>query len=275
MKILLITGDILPCWASTIRANELKNRWQGDNVDVVGTFNGNSKDYDIIHILYSGGISRYLELVSNNPNTIFTSVASLRTLENMYDDDVTLKSIYQNSKKIVAFNPILKQKTIELIGNNYSDKVVYIPNGVDEKLFNRKFTVGFVCSNLSYEYKGLPIIKQACDNLGIDLLITKCDYPNTVTPHNEMPDFYNKIDCLCIASLGEGTNNPTMEALAMNKPVISTKTGIAEELQGLILVERTVEGIMKGIEKLLPRKQILEKYTWDIIAKQYYGLYHG
>lgn len=88
-----------------------------------------------------------------------------------------------------------------------------------------------------------------------------------------MPDFYRQIDCLVVASSSEGCNNPTLSALAMNKPVISTKVGIAEELEGVTLVERNVESIKKALRHVSGRIQILEKYTWDIVAAQYHNLY--
>lgn len=274
MKILLITGDVLGPWAITFRANELKKRWRNDEVEIVSEFYGDIKEYDIIHILFSAGIGKYHELICQNPNKIYTSVVSENTLDYTWDSEEVLYDIFKNSKNIVCLNPRLKKEVVNLIGILHSHKAVYIPNGVDEKLFkSKKFVVGFVGSNFSKEYKGLYLIKEACENLNLELIINDCNYPDHVTPREEMPSFYEKIDCLCIASIGEGSNNPTLEALSMNKPVISTRTGIAEELEGVILVERNVESIMKGIRKVYARKSILENYTWDKIAKQYYDLY--
>ena len=75
------------------------------------------------------------------------------------------------------------------------------------------------------------------------------------------------------ASISEGCNNPTLEALAVNKPVISTKVGIVGELEGIILTERNVESIKTALRKVSGRIQILEKYTWKVVAKQYRQLY--
>jgi glycosyltransferase involved in cell wall biosynthesis len=152
-------------------------------------------------------------------------------------------------------------------------KVHYIPNGVNAELFQKDFAVGFVGSKASHEYKGLPLIQEACARLGVKLIIQSNEWPNKITPLERMPDFYREINCLAVASIGEGSNNPTLEALSMNIPVISTNTGMAANLEGVILVDRTVEDIMAGIRTVYTRKQILEKYTWKIIAKQYDKLY--
>lgn len=273
MKILLITGDTISPWAITFRANELKKRWVNDHVEVVSSFDGNPDDYDIIHILFSAEIGiRYAEMIDKHPDQIFTSIVGKNTLEYVFDDEETLKDVFRKSRKIVCLNRDIQKMANELIGKEYSHKTIFIPNGVDEKLFNKKFTVGFVGSKFNMEYKGFNLIQEACKLLGIDLITTGDKYPDIIS-REKMPAFYEKIDCLCIASMGEGTNNPTLEALAMNKPVVSTRTGIAEELEGVILVDRTVESIMQGIRKIYTRKNILENYTWDQIAKKYYNLY--
>lgn len=282
MKILLITGDLFGPWAITFRANELKKRWVNDEVEVVSAFTGDPDYYDVIHILFSAEVGKYADLISKYPGQIYTSLVSANTLDYTWDSVETLRSVFQNSKKVVCLNPRLQQAVIALMGMEHASKAVYIPNGVDEILFShnlcngepKKFVVGFVGSNFSHEYKGLHLIKEACEKLDVELLMTNCDYPSSVTPREQMPGFYEQIDCLCLASLGEGTNNPTLEALAMNKPVISTRTGIAEELPGVILVDRTVESIMEGISKVYSRKNILENYTWDIIAEKYRNLYN-
>ena len=87
-----------------------------------------------------------------------------------------------------------------------------------------------------------------------------------------MPDFYKRINCLCIASKGEGTHNPTMEALAMNIPVISTDTGIAREL-GVIIVDRTVESIMEGIKRVYTHNLMEDKYSIKNMVQEYKKIY--
>jgi hypothetical protein len=276
-KILLIHGDNAP-WATSNRANEFKKRWINDEVDIVNFLKvPDGEPYDVIHVLFSGGISQLKEYIFKNRKKCFTTLASQRTLDELYDSKKDLIEVYSNCKGIVCQNRNLVNGLVNLIGNNYKDKMFYIPNGVDEQLFNKEFVVGFVGSDQAHntEYKGLHLVEQACKELGLTLKRTHNNYPSNVIPNDQMPEFYKSIDCLVMPSIGEGCNNPTMEALAMNIPVISTRVGIAEELDGVILVDRNVDSIKGALRKLSGRIQILEKYTWDKIAEQYHKLYEN
>ncbi len=265
MKILIIHADKFP-WATFYRAEALKKQWSNDWVDIVDRWHlPDGKEYDVIHILFSGGISKIKTFILANRNKTFTSLSSQRTLDGRFDRLDDLIEIYQKTVCCVCHNPELSEKLKELI---IQYNMVYIPNGVDEMLFRRKFIVGFVGINDGHDHKGLKLIKQACEELKLELRVIKKG-----KTQDEVRDFYKEIDCLALASLSEGCNNPTLEVLAMNKPVISTRVGIAEELEGVILVERNVESIKKELRKLSGRIQILEKYTWKIIAQKYRNLY--
>lgn len=266
MKILLIHNNLMR-WADTFRAEELKKRWTDDEVDIASALEPlpDGKKYDVIHFLYSGELTKSKDYILKHKDKVFTTLASERTFKSSYNDKEALIEIYKKTQCCVCQNSNLLIKLKELIGHN---NLVCIPNGVDEKLFNRKFVAGFVGAKYSNKHKGYELVKKACDDLGIELKVAhEHDYT-----HEEMPNFYKEIDCLIIASESEGCNNPTMEALAMNKPVISTKVGIAEDLEGVIIVDRSVESIMKALRKLSGRVQILD-YTWDKIAAQYHSLY--
>ncbi len=269
LKILLVKYDD-KSWATSHRAENLKKRLIQDEVSIVTNleFKNNAdellKQYDIVHILYSGGLSIFYDIFKKNPNKIITSVASHRSIEEWWDKKEVMDFIYKNSAAVIAFS----KKLQKLVKGS-----VYIPNGVDERVFkpNYAFNVGFV--GIRDEYKGFHLIEEACKRLGVNFLHDGNRYPHKIVPHHKMPEIYSEFDCLVIASLGEGCHNPTLEALAMNIPVISTNTGIADELDGVVLVERSVEGLMKGIRKVYARKQILEKYSWKEITKQYREIY--
>jgi len=267
MKILLIHNDKFR-WATTLRAEALKRQWVNDEVDIVyakNLLNGNQ--YDVIHFLYSGGITKSKQYILKYKDKIFTTLASFRTLDERFDKLNDLIEIYQKTVCCIAQNPILASKLKDL---TKQDNVIYIPNGVDGYLFNREFVVGYVGVKDSAEHKGLLLIQEACNQLNLKLLYLARlnDFP-----YERMPEFYKQIDCLVLASISEGCNNPTLEALAMNKPVISTDVGIASELEGVILVERDIESIKQALRKLSGRIQILEKYTWEKIAIEYKLLY--
>lgn len=271
MRILLVHNDKYR-WATTIRAEAFKREWKHDKVDIAYYRNlPAGEDYDVIHFLFSGGLTKVKDYILKYKNKTFTTLASQRTLDQYYDKLPDLIEIYQNTVCCVCQNLTLVRKFRKLIHQN---NVVYIPNGVDEVLFNRKFIVGFVGAIPDRtDHKGYTLIKQACAELGLELRMAHSGHEHDIKQYETMPDFYKCIDCLVLASVSEGCNNPTLEALAMNKSVISTRVGIAEELEGVILVDRNVESIKQALRKLSGRIQILEKYTWDTIAKRFYVLY--
>jgi len=266
MKILLIHADRHP-WATTHRAECLKKEWIEDEVDIAYIKNLPDGDkYDIIDVLYGCGISKIKDYILKYKHKTFTTLASRRTLESFLDKKEDLIEIYQKSICCVAQSLTLTNQLKELI---QQDNVIYIPNGVDTEFFNKLFIIGYVGEGhlINRKRKGYDIVKQTCDELGLELKSAMN------LPYEKMPEFYKQIDCLVILSDDEGCNNPTLEALAMNIPVISTKTGIVEELEGVIIVDRDVESVKKALRKVSGRIQILEKYTWKKIAKRYRQLY--
>jgi len=266
MKILLVTNNRMR-WADVFRAEALKKEWTDDEVTIINRWNlPDGNDYDIIHFLYSGALTKSKEYILKHKDKVFTSLVSLRSLDGMFDNKDELIDIFKQTRRCVCQNKSLFSKLRDLIG---LDRVAYIPNGVDTDLFNRKFIAGFVGAKDSNDHKGLDLAQQACDELGIELKVAN-EHSYT---HEEMPNFYKEIDCLIIPSKSEGCHNPTMEALAMNIPVITTIVGIALDLEGVFIVERNVESIKQALRKLSGRIQILEEYTWLNIAKQYRNIY--
>lgn len=267
MKILLVHNDKYK-WATTIRAEALKIQWINDEVEIVHSSElPNGDKYDIIHFLYSGGITKSRNYILKNKKKVFTTLASYRTLDCAFDKLKHLVQIYKETVFCVCHNKKLESRLKQLI---QQDNVIYIPNGVDEKLFDRKFVVGYIgAKKVIGDHKGIELAQHVCSELGLELRFAH-DIPHTI-----INEFYKTIDCLILPSLSEGCNNPTLEALAMNKPVISTDVGIADELEGVIIVERNIDSIKKALRKLSGRIQILENYTWKIIANKYHKLYEG
>lgn len=255
-------------WADTFRAEELKKRWIDDEVDIASALEPlpDGDKYDVIHFMYSGGLTESKEYILKHKDKVFTSLASQRTFKSSHNDSEALMDIYKETQGCVCQNRNLLMRLKKFVPGV---KATFIPNGVDTELFNRKFVAGFVGAKHSNEHKGLHLAQQACDELGIEL---KKAHEHNYT-HEDMPNFYKEIDCLILASESEGCNNPTMEALAMNKPVISTVIGIALDLEGVFTIDRNVESIKQALRKLSGRIQILEEYTWDKIANQYRNFY--
>lgn len=253
-------------WADVFRAEAFKKEWKDDEVDIVNRWHLPDGDkYDIIHFLYSGALTKTKDYILKYKDKVFTSLVSQRSLDGMFDKKRTLIDIFKKTRCCVCQN----KKLLEQLKKEGIENAVYIPNGVNTDLFYSKFVVGFVGAKDSNEHKGLDLAQKACEELGIELKIAKeWDYE-----HEDMPVFYRMIDCLIIPSRSEGCHNPTLEALAMNIPVISTDVGIASELEGVTIVGRNTESIKKALRKLSGRIQILEKYKWSQIANQYHKLY--
>jgi len=236
--------------------------------------------FDVIHFLFSGGLTEFKEQFKKYPNKFIITIVSHRSIEGWWDKEDEMLDIIKNSAQVICVSQKLKDAISKKFENQkfkpeeYTP-VTYIANGVDVKVFKpqKTFTVGFV--GRRHEYKGYDLIKEACEVLGVNFVHDGNEYPKNVTPHDEMPEIYDQFDCLAIASEGEGCHNPTLEALAMNIPVISTDVGIANELDGVTIVDRSVEGIVKGIKKVYSRSQILKDFTWDIIANKYLRIYEG
>lgn len=256
MKILLVHEDQKP-WAATFRAEALKKEWVDDEVDIIHCNQlPSGDDYDVIHFLYSGGLHKMRDYALKYKDKVFTSLASERT------DIEPLREIYAQTRCCVCHNPMLQEKIKEY-------RSVYIPNGVDTTLFKREFVVGYVGGIVGKDdYKGLALIEQACKELGLKLRKEEGN-----TDHKDMYWFYMNIDCLVLASKGEGCNNPTLEALAMNVPVISTDVGIAGYLEGVTLIDRDVESIKSALRQHCTSLQISEDYTWGKVAQRYHDLY--
>jgi glycosyltransferase involved in cell wall biosynthesis len=144
----------------------------------------------------------------------------------------------------------------------------FIPNGIFPQFSpDHGFTVGWAGNPRMHRegYKGEELIRRACSELGVEFRVA------TEIPFERMPNFYRSLDCYVCASEAEGFSTDAMECLAMNVPVITTRVGIPGELN-LIFVERSVEDIKRGIEKLFTERQVAE-YRWDAVCQRYEHLY--
>lgn len=131
----------------------------------------------------------------------------------------------------------------------------FVPDGIDEQFKPlRKKIVGY--AGKSQTYKGVSIIQGACKEFGAEFK------PAFKVPFEKMNEYYNSLDCYICASIAEGSPAPVLEALACNVPVITTDVGLAKHLN-VIKVERSVEGIVKGLKMLFGRDQVLPHFSWQ------------
>lgn len=140
----------------------------------------------------------------------------------------------------------------------------YIPDGL--MVEPASLRVGF--AGKPGAYKGTDLIEQACREIGAEF------WPATDMHPFEMMTWFRDIDVYCCNSQAEGFSTPVMEALALNKPVVSTRVGLPwfDQLAGVSWVERSVEGIKAGLLKHWPSRN-LDAYTWPVVADQFRALY--
>jgi len=168
-----------------------------------------------------------------------------------------------------------------------SAKIFYTPNGVDINLFrpiprqsNDVFTIGWA-GHSGHKGKRLNILRKVVDGIpGATILVQDKEH---YIPHNEMPEFYNRMDCYCCISESEGSNNSILEAMACGLPVISTPVGnvlrllkdcagvlIKDDLSDLkeVIITMMADENIKEIGNKA-RREILHGWAWKERALQY------
>lgn len=161
----------------------------------------------------------------------------------------------RDQKPELHFNKFMyltaNSKILYHITKQYTDRVVYAPNGVHEDLFTerikkpeQKFIVGWtgqktegglsIDKGNKIDIKGFnlilkPLQERLKKHSNIEFKILSNNYKRAI-PHHDMPDFYTDVDLQICTSFREGTPNPMFEAASCGKPLISTKVGAISEL---------------------------------------------
>jgi len=109
-------------------------------------------------------------------------------------------------------------------------------------------------------------------------------------PQNTLRDFYNQSKILILPSTSEGTAKVTIEAMACETPVISTKItgniGISiDQKTGYLVQPKNIKELTEKTEELLlneslrkkmgtfARKRIEKEFTWKTTAKKHIEIY--
>jgi glycosyltransferase involved in cell wall biosynthesis len=108
-------------------------------------------------------------------------------------------------------------------------------------------------------------------------------------PREETLGYYQEADIFVLPSLNEGMSNAMLEALACGLPIITTKTGGAEELMqegvnGLLVKQRDAKDLARALRVLAQdeplrlrmgsaSRALAESMSWQNIAKQYVEMY--
>jgi len=204
-----------------------------------------------------------------------------------YNDPANL----QNAAQIVAAS----NENILLRYGKVHPNVKLAPGGVNtEKFYYRQWTpsdpvtVGWAGSVHQWgeEFRGLPIIREACHRLNFDFEFALGDHKHRRT-EDEMVDYYHdRIDIYVEMSQSAGRQNGLVEAGACGLPVISAPVGIAEDLikhghNGFISA-RNVDDLCKNLNQAVAwantvgfnMRQTIEKdWSWRRHVKYFEVLF--
>lgn len=278
-----------------------------------------TEDFDLIHFFWRG------KLLGTDYNDFKNYVASLgynynEFLEKYFNKKIITTAVYDHlfleEKTMINTKRIVEKCDSYYVSSNRLKKIYdalelkkyptcTITDGVDlnqfypinierfDKIDNRKIIIGWV-GNSAWEsdkedFKGVnTILKPAIEELkkeGYNIETYFADRQERMIPHDEMVDYYSKIDLYICTSKIEGTPNPILEAMACGVPIISTDVGIVpdafgEKQKNYILEERSKECLKEKIKILLKNnkefkklsaenlKQILN-WTWGEISYQF------
>ncbi len=277
-----------------------------------------ARKYDLVHFFWRGHLSfledykdycrecglsyeGFVELYIK-PQKITTSV-----YDHLYLDDIKF------TNKILKYcqNYTVSSKKLYDIYNK-EDKIIKKPqmivtDGVDLKLFkpqnlerlttDKKIVIGWVGNSAwasdQEDFKGFnTIIKPLVDELikeGYPIDFKFADRQVKMTPYEEMPLYYSKIDLYLCASKIEGTPNPILESMACGVPIITTDVGIVKEAFGkkqrqFIVKERTKEAFKEQVIKLINNRDLMKElseenliqiqnWDWPIIMKKFHKFF--
>ena len=182
----------------------------------------------------------------------------------------------------------------------YLGNVYCCQNGVDTTLFfpsnappPSELTACWVGNANSMGNKGLDLMEEACRLAGIRFfaldLSSKIGKEKLFTQEELREHLYRNASFYLCASEYEGTPNPALEALACGLPVVTTRVGnmpeiIVDGVNGFI-VERSVEGILAGINRLKQanledlgknaRLSVENGWKWSDQVKKYENMFRA
>ncbi len=143
-----------------------------------------------------------------------------------------------------------------------------------KNLNNRPLVIGWVGNSAWEKDSGDPkgvntILKPAIKELqkeGLDIEMYFADRQERMIPHNEMVNYYSKLDLYICTSEMEGTPNPVLESMATGVPIISTDVGIVPDALGpkqkkYIMKERTKKELKRLIKEVYNNRKVLAELS--------------
>ena len=226
--------------------------------------------------------------------------------------DITIKLNYKLSNKIVLYSEdIIKEWNLEQYKNKISIANEYFID-IDEFKIKYKFNerenlVGYI-GRLSEEKGVLNFVKAIPEILkerkeikfmvgGDGLLRDKIEkYLNENNlddkvklvgwiPHNELPDYLNKLKLIILPSYTEGLPGTMLEAMACGTPVLATSVGAIPDVikdgeTGFIIKNNNSKDIANDVLRIIEhpdleritenaRSLVESKFTYDVTVENY------
>ena len=272
----------VPNWAWDIKTRQI-TKYLADEFDFVVEYFSDVRGKPVQDCdLYFTYECNFVNRLFGVPEEKIITGVTAHTYTNFSGFDEDLKrvgAIHANSKML--FGEI----------KEYNENCFYLPNGVDENLFEyntrnieREFTACFVGKD--NKYKGLrEIIRPACKKAGVKLkeLSGTVKNPDRID-HENMPEFYRDVDVVLIASKMDGTPNPLLEAASVGRTFIANSIGNVPEFyngdNGFIVDLKVAEYVEKlkwlkanrvacGKMGYESRTEVERNWTWATQAENY------
>jgi len=271
MKVLFVS-DLLDGWSihNTYKAfvkyipNITFDIVEGNKISLA-EFYDKAKNFDLVHLFYTCGIDKFIEYVRDNYSKCIVTIVNERTMAAVVNDERSnLEEIFSTCRILTS---VSKKMAEEYEG-------IYIPNGVNLDIFKeeKRNVVGFIGTETVN--KGIFLLRKVCKDLNLELL--ELLYGKNQVPYEEMYKQYKKMSVLVLPSESEGCSNVVLEALSMNIPVITTKTGIWQDLQDYVMfVDLSYNSLRNALRKYSTRKFINDNFNWITICKKYEEVYNA
>ena len=248
--------------------------------------------YDIIHTHW--GYNGLFCLGSNSPH-IVTYHGSDLNKPNNYDFRLMMAYLISRlSTKFSNYNIFVSKRLAQNSFRANKNRAI-IPMGVDLKKYfpmdrhecrkklkmPLKKNLILFGGNSTKTVKRISLAENSIELLGDDYELIKIDYID----HKIVPIYINACDLLLMTSISEGSPMMIKEALACNKPIISTNVGdVAEQINSLdncyVLNDESPQNFAKKIKKCIGknkvpngRERIKEKYSLEKTADSLISLY--
>ena len=237
--------------------------WYGDNTNYILDYFKNKKTKTFL------AIYDYSKWINN---------------ENKEEENIFKNKIDYFIKNIDGYFygcPIIKK----LVNKNYSNnKLLSYPcfDGVDSKLFynqnydvniytKNKIVIGWIGNSNPCAHginKGFNIIENIIAELPDKFIFLPQDiHTMSYVNHNDLPEYFKKIDIIVCFSNYEGTPNQILECSSSGKCWISTDVGIVEQLNNTIdnnacgiIIKRTNQNLKDALMHLYNNRNLIVEY---------------